>query len=93
MSEEGGRGFGTLGFQEVQARELSSSAGFSQFEVSTFDVHMRRVRALRPQVPFAMTRCLLFIRVCERLSPVRVYGLVCGWPPWVSALRPQVFIP
>lgn len=33
MSEEGGRGFGTLGFQEAQARELAAATGFTRFEV------------------------------------------------------------
>ena len=35
MSEEGGRGFGTLGFQEAQARELAAAAGFTRFQVIT----------------------------------------------------------
>lgn len=33
MSEKGGRGFGTLGFQEAQARELAAATGFTRFEV------------------------------------------------------------
>ncbi len=32
MSEKGGRGFGTLGFQEAQARELAAASGFTRFE-------------------------------------------------------------
>ena len=37
LSEEGGLGLGTLGWNETVARQMSSDAGFSQFEVVQFE--------------------------------------------------------
>mmetsp|Transcript_1725 Transcript_1725/g.5015 ORF Transcript_1725/g.5015 Transcript_1725/m.5015 type:complete len:369 (-) Transcript_1725:310-1416(-) len=50
MSEKGGRGFGTLGFQEAQARELAAATGFTRFEDITekFQGQMNNVFLLQP---------------------------------------------
>lgn len=50
MSEPGGLGFGALGFQEKQARELAAAAGFTRFEVITdkFESQLNNVFQLLP---------------------------------------------
>jgi SAM-dependent methyltransferase len=50
MSEPGGLGYGALGFQEKQARELATASGFSGFEVITdkFQSHLNNVFLLKP---------------------------------------------
>lgn len=50
MSETDGRGFGMLGFQIAEARELASAAGFTQFQDITrsFGGQMNNVFMLQP---------------------------------------------
>ena len=48
MSEEGGAGLGTLGFNEDVAREMTSSAGFSRFRKLDYETAVNSYYDIRP---------------------------------------------
>ena len=48
MSEEGGLGLGTLGWQEPVARQMALDAGFTRFEVLDFEHPMNNVFWIQP---------------------------------------------
>ena len=48
LSEEGGLGLGTLGWSEKVARQMTADAGFTQFQVMSFEHQFNDVFWIQP---------------------------------------------